>query len=58
MDQSYIDKILQTFDICTSWFPVNLDAKLVACENSEGVHNQQMYQAIVGKPVVYICLPN
>ena len=48
---SYIDKILQTFDMCNSkpvGSPVNPDVKLVACDNPEDVCNQQMYQAVVG----------
>ena len=28
--------------------PVNPDVKLAACDNSEDVCNQQMYQAVVG----------
>jgi len=48
---SYIDKLLQTSDMNDSKpvaSPVNCDVKLVPCDNTEDVYNQQRYQAVVG----------
>jgi len=48
---SYIDKLLQTSDMNDSKpvaSSVNCDVKLIPCDNSEDVYNQQRYQAVVG----------
>ena len=53
---SYIDKILQTSDMNDSkpvTSLVNCDVKLIPCDNSEDVYNQQRYQAIVGSSLYH-----
>jgi hypothetical protein len=47
----YTEKILQRYGMQDSKpvsTPVNPDVKLVACEKPDDVHNQQLYQAVVG----------